>query len=86
MVALTVAGSGVAGLALTAAAVALLPIAPAGRALVLLLGVVLTLVAMSVASNRITDRAIRAEFGDEDSGDEEPDEADGRRAPGDGLG
>lgn len=87
-IALWVVGAGVAGLALTAAAVALLPLAPAGRALVLLAGIVLTVVAMAAASNRITARAIRAEFGDDDA--DAPaaggSGADDRRGPGDGPG
>jgi hypothetical protein len=78
--ALAVAGAGVACLAVTAAAVALLPLPPYGRALVLLAGIAVTLAAMSVTSRRITDRAIRAEFGDETDGTVETDE------PGDGTG
>jgi hypothetical protein len=61
--ALGVAGAGVLFLALTTLAVALIPLPPVGRAVVALVGVVLTIVAMGVVSNRITARAIRAEYG-----------------------
>lgn len=70
------------GLALTAVVVALLPVGPVGRAVAALVGIVLTIVAMGVASNRITDRAIRAEYGDEASGEVGDDGRPGR----DGLG
>ncbi|UVE95107.1 MULTISPECIES: hypothetical protein [unclassified Dietzia] len=69
--ALGVAGAGVSGLALTALAVALLPVPPAGKALVALVGVILSIVAMGLVSNRITDRAIRAEYGEEPGGQAE---------------
>ncbi|GAA3519684.1 hypothetical protein [Dietzia aurantiaca] len=67
--ALWVAGAGALGLALTAIVVAVLPIGPVGRAVAALAGIVLTIVAMGVASRRITDRAIRAEYGDYPSGE-----------------
>lgn len=54
-----------AGMALTAAAVGLLPLPPAGRAIAALVGIVVTIVAMGLASNHVTNRAIRAEYGDE---------------------
>lgn len=63
--ALAVAGAGVACLALTAVVVALVPVGPVGRALLALAGVALTIAAMGVTSGRLTDRAIRAEFGDD---------------------
>jgi len=63
--ALAVAGAGVLVLALTALAVALLPLPPAGRAVVALAGVVATVAAMGLTSRRFTDRAIRAEYGEE---------------------
>lgn len=63
VLALWVSGAGVVLLGLTALAVALLPLPPAGRAVVAVLGLVATVAAMGVASNRITDRAIRAEYG-----------------------
>ncbi|EFV90984.1 hypothetical protein ES5_13383 [Dietzia cinnamea P4] len=77
--AMAVAGAGVLVLALTALAVALLPLPPAGRAVVALVGVVATVAAMGLTSRRITDRAIRAEYGEEPGGQAE------RRAD-DGLG
>lgn len=96
--ALGVAGAGVLFLGLTTLAVALLPLPPVGKAVVALVGVVLTIAAMGVASNRITARAIRAEYGDDphegpgEGPDEHPDGTSGaaegdeqpRRA--DGLG
>ena len=78
VLALGVSGAGVLFLGLTALAVALLPLPPAGRAVVALVGVILTVVAMGVVSTRITDRAIRAEYGDEPAvtyGDEPAPEA-----------
>lgn len=63
--ALWVAGSGVLVLGLTAVAVSLLPVPPVGRAVIVVVGVVLTIVAMGVASHRVTARAIRAEYGDD---------------------
>ncbi|MDX2357287.1 hypothetical protein [Dietzia sp. PP-33] len=94
VLALWVSGAGVLFLGLTTLAVALVPLPPVGRAVVALLGVVLTIAAMGVASSRITDRAIRAEYGDEpDSppgarGGEQPGPAEGeeKRPPADGLG
>ena len=80
--ALWVAGAGVLGLALTAVLVGVLPLSPAGRAVAALVGIVLTIVAMGVASNRITDRAIRAEYGDEPADGVGDDDDTGR----DGLG
>lgn len=77
-VALWVAGAGVLAMALTAAAVALLPLAPVGRALVGLAGIVLTIVAIGLASDHVTTRAIRSEFGDDQNGGVGP-EGDGRR-------
>lgn len=74
ILALAVASTGVVFLALTTLAVALLPLEPVGRAVVALSGVVLTIVAMGVTSNRMTDRALRAEYGDDPGGP-----ADGRR-------
>lgn len=93
VLALGVSGAGVLFLGLTALAVALLPLPPIGRAVVALVGVVLTVVAMGVASNRITDRAIRAEYGDDPDGQpyahpvepSEPAEGDGKRPRADGL-
>lgn len=82
MLAICVAGAGVLCLALTGAAVALVPLAPAGRAVVALAGLVLTIVAMGVTSARITDRAIRAEYGDEPVAEAGHDEGSGA----DGLG
>lgn len=79
VLALSVAGSGVVVLALTALAVALLPVPPVGRAVVALVGLILAVAAMGLASNRITDRAIRAEYGEEPGGQTE-------RAGEDGLG
>ncbi|WP_194861504.1 hypothetical protein [Dietzia sp. SYD-A1] len=73
--ALGVCGAGVVSLGLTALAVALLPLPPAGRAVAAVAGVLLTVVAMGVVSARLTDRAIRAEYGDE-PGDEPRDEAE----------
>ncbi|WP_010542507.1 hypothetical protein [Dietzia alimentaria] len=80
--AIAVTGIGVLVLALTAAATALLPLPPVGRAIVALLGLVLTIVAMGVVSNRLTARAIRAEYGDEP----EAEVGDGDRPVTDGLG
>ena len=80
--AIAVTGTGVLVLALTAAATALLPLPPIGRAIVALLGLVLTIVAMGVVSNRLTARAIRAEYGDE----LEADVGDGGGPVADGLG
>lgn len=80
--AIAVCGVGVLVLALTAAAAALLPLPPVGLAIVVLLGLVLTVVAMGVVSNRLTDRAIRAEYGDEPEGEA----GDGDRPATDGLG
>ena len=77
--ALAVAGAGVLVLALTALAVALLPLPPAGRAVVALAGVVATVAAMGLTSRRFTDRAIRAEYGEEPGGQAE-------RTADDGLG
>lgn len=60
-------------MALTAIAIALIPLAPAGKALLALAGIVLTIVAMSVASSQATKRAIRAEYGniaDENTADD----------------
>lgn len=71
VLALGVAGSGVAGLALTALAVALLPVPAVGKAVVALVGLILTVAAMGLVSNRITDRAIRAEYGEEPGGQAE---------------
>ena len=71
VLALSVAGSGVVVLALTALAVALLPVPPVGRAVVALVGLILAVAAMGLASNRITDRAIRAEYGEEPGGQAE---------------
>ncbi|AWH95246.1 hypothetical protein [Dietzia psychralcaliphila] len=93
VLALWVSGAGVLFLGLTALAVALLPLPPAGRAVVALVGVVLTVVAMGVVSSRITDRAIRAEYGDEPDGQpgahpgesSEPAEGDEKRPRADGL-
>lgn len=97
VLALGVSGAGVLSLGLTALAVALLPLPPVGRAVVALVGVVLTVVAMGVVSTRITDRAISAEYGDEpavevgvDSGvhpgePSEPVEGDGEHPRADGL-
>ena len=82
VLALWVAGAGVLCLGLTAVAVAVIPVGPAGRAIIALVGIVVTIAAMGVTSSRITDRAIRAEYGDDPSavvGD------DGRPGP-DGLG
>lgn len=81
-IALCVAGAGVLGLGLTALAVALVPFGPVGRAVLALAGVVLTIVAMGVTSSRITDRAIRAEYGDDPTGAVGADERPGP----DGLG
>lgn len=64
-IALFVAGAGVLAMAVTAIAVAFVPVGPEGKALVALAGIVLTIGAMAFASNRITKRAIRAEFGDD---------------------
>ncbi|MBB1030536.1 hypothetical protein G6027_06495 [Dietzia sp. SLG310A2-38A2] len=97
VLALGVSGAGVLVLGLTALAVALLPLPPVGRAVVALTGVVLTVVAMGVVSTRITDRAIRAEYGDDpahEAGVEadarlgepsKPVEGDGERPRADGL-
>ncbi|MGN0101229.1 hypothetical protein [Dietzia sp. CH92] len=79
VLALAVAGAGVAGLALTALATAFLPVPPAGRAVAALLGLVATVAAMGWTSRRLTDRAIRAEYGEEPGGQAE-------RPGGDGLG
>ncbi|KZO59964.1 MULTISPECIES: hypothetical protein [Dietzia] len=75
--AMAVAGAGVLVLALTALAVALLPLPPAGRAVVALVGVVATVAAMGLTSRRITDRAIRAEYGEELGGQAERPADDG---------
>lgn len=64
-------------LAVTALAVALLPLPPLGRALVALAGLVLAVAAMGLVSHRITDRAIRAEYGDEPDGQAEGHDGDG---------
>lgn len=77
VLALGVAGSGVLVLASTALAVALLPVPPAVRAVIALVGVILAVVAMGLVSNRITDRAIRAEYGEEPGGQAEPSGEDG---------
>ncbi|PAY24459.1 hypothetical protein CEY15_03145 [Dietzia natronolimnaea] len=63
--ALGVCGAGVVSLGLTALAVALLPLPPVGLAVLAVVGVIVTVVAMGVVSTRLTDRAIRAEYGDE---------------------
>ena len=47
-------------------AVGALPLPPAGRAVVAVVGIVGTIVAMGLASRHITARAIRAEYGDDD--------------------
>lgn len=81
-------------LGLTTLAVALLPLPPVGRAVVALIGVVLTIAAMGVASTLVTDRAIRAEYGDDPDdgngarpgGPPAPAEGDEERRPADGLG
>ena len=94
ILALGVAGAGVLFLGLTTLAVALLPVPPVGKAVVALVGVVLAIAAMGVASGRITARAIRAEYGDdlEEGSDDHPGEVpgpvegDGRHRPADGLG
>lgn len=52
-------------MAVTAIAVAFVPVGPQGKAVIALAGIVLTIGAMAFASNRITRRAIRAEFGDD---------------------
>ena len=72
--ALWVAGAGVLGLGLTAVIVAFLPVGPVGKAIAALVGIIGTIVAMGSASSRITDRAIRAEYGDpsDEVGDDEP--------------
>ena len=80
--ALWVAGAGVLGLALTAVLVGVLPLSPAGRAGGALAGVVPTIAAMGVPSNRTTDRAIRAEYGGEPADGVGDDDDTGR----DGLG
>jgi len=71
VLALGVAGAGVLGLALTAIAVAVLPVPPVGKAVVALVGLLLSVAAMGLVSNRITDRAIRAEYGEEPGGQAE---------------
>ena len=68
VLALWVAGAGVLCLGLTAVAVAVIPVGPAGRAIIALVGIVVTIAAMGVTSSRITDRAIRAEYGDDPTG------------------
>ena len=82
VLALCVAGAGVLGLGITAVAVAVIPASPGWRAIVALAGIILTIVAMGVTSSRITDRAIRAEYGNDPAGEV----ADGERAGTDGLG
>lgn len=100
-IALWVAGAGIAAMALTAIALAVIPLAPAGKALLALAGIVLTIVAMSVASSQATKRALRAEYGNnpdenttEHSSGEATDGVEGdagltggtdRRGPSDGL-
>lgn len=63
--ALWVAGAGVLGMALTAVVVVLLPLSPVGRAIAALVGIVVTIALMGIASSKITNRAIRAEYGDD---------------------
>lgn len=77
VLALGVAGAGVLVLAVTAVAVALLPVPPAVRAIVALVGMIMAVVAMGLASNRITDRAIRAEYGEDPGGQAETPDGDG---------
>ena len=77
VLALGVAGAGVFGLALTALAVAVLPVPPVGRAVIALVGMILTVAAMGLVSHRITDRAIRAEYGQEPDGQAETPGDDG---------
>ena len=87
ILALGVAGAGVLLLGLTTLAVAMLPLPPVGRAVVALVGVVLTIAAMGLASNRITARAIRAEYGDDVPGEASgAAEGDGSPRREDGLG
>lgn len=62
-IALAVVGAAVVVLALTAAAVALLPVSPRARAGIAILGIAGTLSIMSVVSTRMSDRAVRAEYG-----------------------
>lgn len=85
MLALGVAGAGVLCLALTAVVVAVVPVGPVGRAILALAGLALTIAAMGVTSSRITDRAIRAEYGDDPTGDVS-DVGDDERPGKDGLG
>lgn len=82
MLALCVAGAGVLCLGITAVAVAVIPVGPTGLAVIALAGVVLTITAMGVTSRRITDRAIRAEYGDDPTGEV----GDDRHPAPDGLG
>ena len=70
-IALAVAGAAVAVLAVTGILVVALPVAPGVRVGIAVVGVVLAVVAMGVASSKMTDRAIRSQFGPE------PDEAEG---------
>ena len=86
--ALWVSGAGVLALGLTALAVALLPLPPAGRAVVAVVGIIAAIAAMGVVSSRITDRAIRAEYGDapRSGSDIARAEADGEGRSEDGLG
>ena len=77
VLALGVAGAGVLVLAVTALAVALLPVPPAVRAIVALVGIVVTVAAMGRVSNYITDRAIRAEYGEEPGRQAETPDGDG---------
>lgn len=94
ILALGVAGAGVLCLGLTTLAVALLPLPPVGKAVAALIGVIVTIAAMGLTSGRITDRAIRAGYGDDpdDGSDQPPAEApgpaegDGRPRRADGLG
>ena len=77
MLALCVAGAGVLCLGITAVLAAVIPVGPVWRVIVVLAGIVLTIVAMGVTSNRITDRAIRAEFGEDPEGEVGDDERPG---------
>ena len=69
MLALCVAGAGVLGLGITAVVVAVIPAGPVWQAIVVLAGIIVTIAAMGVTSSRITDRAIRAEFGEDPTGE-----------------
>ena len=71
-IALAVVGAAVVVLALTALAVALMPVSPRARAGIAILGIAGTLAIMSVVSNKMSDRAVRAEFGPADHPSEDP--------------